>query len=171
MATIRLAALIVFLATLESVDADWWTNQAGGVVEATLDGFDGARVTLVRTNGAVLRLPLSALSAADQRRARLQSAQSIAPAFVQTAYADARSVLDRFDCLPAHQQTPEARRRAVHMARSVFDARIKARATELEDKTVLEEVRRLRSSLGNLEQNQPGPNQSRSPQIGSEMPR
>ncbi len=157
----HLAALIVFLAALGAAEADSWTNQAGGVIEATLESFDGARVTLVRTNGAVLRLPLSALSAADQRRARLQSAQSIAPDFVRTAYTDARSVLDRFDRLPAHQQTPEARRRALHMARSVFDARIKARAAELQDKTVLEEVRHLRTSLGDPPQDQPDPSKGK----------
>jgi hypothetical protein len=94
-------------------------------------------------------VPLSALCRADQRRVRVQRAQSIAPDFVKAAYKDAVVVLDRFGCLPADQQTAEGWKKAVHMACLVFDARIKARSAELTDKDVLEEVKRLRALLAN----------------------
>lgn len=145
----RLVASILFLslAVAGRAEAELWTNQAGQVIEATFKGFDGSSVTLVRTNGMPLRLPLSALCKEDQRRVRLQANQSLAPDFVQTAYRDARSVLDRFERLPPNQQTPEARQKAVNMACSVFDARVNARAGELKDPAVKDEVKRLRDSL------------------------
>jgi hypothetical protein len=146
MQTARLVLLSALLAA--STQADLWTNQAGRVIEARLDGFDGSQVTLVRTNGAVLKLPLKALCPADQRRVQLQHGRSIAPLFVQAACRDARSVLDRFERLPAEQRTEEARAQAQRMACAVFDARLKPRLGELKDKQVLEEVKRLRASLG-----------------------
>jgi hypothetical protein len=147
MLTTHLMVLTLFLAPLAPAAAESWTNQAGRVLEAALRDFDGAYVTLARTNGASFRLPLAALCVSDQRRVRLQSAQSIAPAFVQAAYNDARSILDRFASLPPSRQTPEGRSRAVLMACSVFDTRLKARAAELQEMGVQGEVRRLRASL------------------------
>jgi hypothetical protein len=144
-----LIVVVVFLASLTQLAAELWTNQASRVIEGTLKDFDGAWVTLVRTNGMALRLPLSVLCASDQRRVLLQSARSIAPDFVQAAYKDARSVLDRFESLPAHQQTSEGRKRAVLMACSVFDTRIKTRAAELQEKALQDEVQRLRLSFAN----------------------
>jgi hypothetical protein len=152
MLTTRLLVLAVLLAALGPVRADMWTNQAGRVIEARLKEFDGVWVTLVRTNSSTLRLPLSALCKTDQRRVRAQKSQSIAPGFVQAAYKDAVGILERFQRLPADQQTAEGREKAVHMACSVFDARVNARSAELTDKDVLYEVRRLRASLANRAQ-------------------
>jgi hypothetical protein len=143
----RLLWLLVVLAALSPARADLWTNQAGRVIEARLDACDGVWVTLVRTNGSPLKIPLSALCPADQRRARVQKALSVAPGFVKAAYKDAMTVMDRFERLPAEKQTPEGRQQAVSMARSVFDARLQARAPELTDKDVIEEVKRLRAAL------------------------
>jgi hypothetical protein len=147
----RMASLFVLSGLLAAVAPAWadlWTNQAGRVIEARLQEFDGAQVTLVRTNGAVLKLPLKALCPSDQRRVELLHGRSIAPPFVLGAYRDARTVLDRFDRLPAEQQTPEARQKAVNMACAVFDARLRGRFAELSDKDVQSEVKRLRDSLG-----------------------
>jgi hypothetical protein len=147
----RIAPLVVLsgmLAGAAPAWADLWTNQAGRVIEARLEEFDGSQVTLVRTNGSVVRLPLKVLCAADQRRVQQQCGQSIAPAFVQAAYRDARSVLDRFERLPAEQRTEEARAQTARMACAVFDARLKPRLGELKDSQVLEEVKRLRALLG-----------------------
>jgi hypothetical protein len=146
----RTAHLLLFMAlfgALGPAQAETWTNQAGRAIEARLADFDGVWVTLVRTNAATLRLPLSALCAADQRRVRVQKAQSIAPSFVMAAYKNARTVLERFERLPAEQQTAAGRTNAGHMACSIFDARLKARSSELTEKAVLEEVQRLRALL------------------------
>jgi hypothetical protein len=144
---LRPLVLLMLVGSLAPVQGEMWTNQAGRVIEARLEACQGDWVTLVRTNGAVLKLPLSALRPADQRRARLQKAQSIAPAFVLAAYKDAHAVLDRFERLPADQQTAASRAAANQMACSVFDARLKARAAELTDKAVLDEVKNLRALL------------------------
>jgi hypothetical protein len=138
---------MALFAALAPVQAESWTNQAGRVIEARLGSFDGVSVTLIRTNGSSLRLPLSALSNADQRRVRLQKAQSIAPDFVRSADHDARAVLERFERLPDDQRTAEGRKKAVHMACSIFDARVKARSAEVSDKEVLDEIKRLRALL------------------------
>jgi len=144
---IFLLALAALLAVPSGALADTWTNQAGRVIEARLADFDGVWVTLVRSNAAPLRLPLSALCASDQRRVRLQRAQSVAPPFVMAAYKDALTVLERFERLPADQQTAEARDQAARMACAVFDARVTVRSADLRDKDVAAEVRRLRASL------------------------
>jgi hypothetical protein len=127
--------------------ADLWTNQAGRVIEARLEAFDGASVTLTRTNGAHLKLPLSALCPTDQQRVLSQMGRSVVPAFIQAAYRDARTIIDQFERLPTGLQTEQGRASSVRMAREVFDARLKPRLNELKDKNVLEEVQRLRASL------------------------
>jgi hypothetical protein len=126
---------------------EYWTNQAGRVIEGQLEKFDGAWLTLLRTNGTALRLPLSALCKPDQQRVLVQNALSIAPGFVIAAYKDATSVLERYNRLPLDQQTPEARRASTHMACAVFDGRISPRKAELADKAVQVEVKRLRALL------------------------
>jgi hypothetical protein len=127
--------------------ADLWTNQAGRVIEARLETFDGATVTLARTNGSHLRLPLGSLCQEDQTRVRLQAGRSIAPAFVHAAYRDAKAVMEQFDRLPAERRTDEARSASIRMACAAFDARLKPRLDELKDKRIQEEIRRLRVSL------------------------
>ena len=139
--------LVLLLCLGSTVQADLWTNQAGKVLEGTLGEFDGVSVTLVRTNGSILKLPLTALSPTDQQRVRMQKHQSIAPDFVKAAYRDATVPLERFGRLPAQQQTAEARAKAAQMAVLVFDTRLKARSAELTNQAVLEEVKRLRSLL------------------------
>jgi hypothetical protein len=146
------ARLLIFVGLLAAVGlarAEWWTNQAGRVIEAKLGDFDGVWVTLVRTNATTLRMPLSALCENDQRRVLLQQGLSIAPDFVKAAYNDAVAVLARLERLPDGQRTEEGRKKAVLMACSVFDARIGARSAEITDKAVLAEVKRLRSLLAN----------------------
>jgi len=147
MRIIRLFVLLACFATPIALYADVWTNQAGHVIEAKLHAFDGATVTLVRTNGSQLKLPLSALSKPDQNRVRLKSGQAVAPAFVHDAFRDAREVLDRFERLSDEQRTDEGRLAATRMACAIFDARIKPRLHELKAPTVLAEVQRLRASL------------------------
>lgn len=127
--------------------ADLWTNQAGRILEAALEKFDGASVTFVRTNGARLVLPLRALSPADQRRVKQRTGHTVVPAFVQGAYLDARSILDRFEALPAEQRTDEARAGATRTACAVFDGRVEPRRRELKDPEVARETRRLRDAL------------------------
>jgi len=146
----RITHLVVLLACFApplQLCADLWTNQAGHVIEAKLQSFDGATVTLVRTNGSQLKLPLSALSKADQNRVRLKSGQAVAPAFVHDAFRDAKEILEKFERLPDEQRTDEARIAATRMACAIFDARLKPRMHELKAPAVLEEVRRLRASL------------------------
>jgi hypothetical protein len=146
----RITHLVVLLACLVAplqLCADLWTNQAGHVIDAKLQAFDGATVTLVRTNGSQLKLPLSALSKADQNRVRLKSGQAVAPAFVHDAYRDAKEILDKFERLSDEQRTDEARLAATRMACAIFDARLKPRLHELKAPTVLREVQRLRASL------------------------
>jgi len=146
----RINHLVVLLACFASplrLRADLWTNQAGHVIEAKLQTFDGATVTLLRTNGSQLKLPLSALSKADQNRVRLKTGKAVAPAFVHDAFRDAKEVLEKFDRLPDEQRTNEARAAATRMACAIFDARLKPRLQELKAPSVLEEVRRLRASL------------------------
>lgn len=117
------------------------------MIEARLEAFDGAWVTLARTNGSQVRLPLSALCQADRNRVRQQTGHSVAPAFVQGAYRDARVILEQFERLPAEQRTEEGRAGSIRMACAVFDARLKPRMEELKDKDVFDEVRLLRASL------------------------
>ncbi len=142
-----LVLLSGLLAGAAPARGDLWTNQAGRVVEARLEAFDGAWVTLVRTNGSQLKLPLGALCPADQRRVRLQTGQSVAPAFVQAAYRDAKAVLEKFDRLPAERRTEEARVASIGLACAAFDARLKPRLGELKEPGVSNEVRRLRALL------------------------
>jgi hypothetical protein len=144
--TAPVVILACFIAPLR-LCADLWTNQAGHVIEAKLQAFDGATVTLVRTNGSQLKLPLSALSKADQNRVRLKSGQAVAPAFVHDAYRDAREVLDKFERLSEEQRTEEGRAAATRMACAIFEARLKPRVAELKAPAVLREVQRLRASL------------------------
>ena len=143
----RLAFLALLVAGLTPARGEMWTNQAGHVIEARLGEFDGVWVTLERTNGSALRLPLSALREPDQRRVRLLKGQTVAPAFVQAAYRDAVTILERFERLPAAQQTAEGWKQAANLACATFDARIQARATELTNAVVLAEVQRLRVAL------------------------
>src|SRR5512138_2791417 len=131
MGLVRLYFLVLFVMALAPARADTWTNQAGRVIEARLGEFDGVWVTLLRSNAAPLRLPLSALCPADQRRVRLLKGQSIAPDFVRAAYRDATTVLQRFERLPADQQTADGWTKAVRMACSLFDARVNARSAQL----------------------------------------
>jgi hypothetical protein len=147
MRTANLAVLLGWLAMAAPLRADLWTNQAGRVIEARLEAFDGASVTLTRTNGSLLRLPMSALSQTDQHRVRLQTGHSLVPAFVQGAYRDARAVLEQFERLPAERRTEPARTATIRMACAVFDARLKPRLGELKDKDILEEIRRLKAAL------------------------
>ena len=149
MPTACLIVFIVAFAAQGSVRAEMWTNQAGRVIEAKLGEFDGTWITLVRTNGATLKLPLSALREADQHRVRRHKAQSIAPSFVMAAYLDAVTVLRRFDRLPADQRTTESWQKAVQMAYSIFDARISVRSAEITDNAVRAEIRRIRAALAN----------------------
>ncbi len=142
----RILALLLLLAA-ERAWAELWTNQAAKVIQGNLEHFDGATVTLARTNGATLTLPLSAFCAADQRRVLAWSRRSVAPEFVWSAYRDAAAALARFDRLPADQQTAEARGKAANMARSVFDARVQPRSAELASPAVLQEVSRIRGLL------------------------
>ena len=143
----RLVLLLACFATPLRLCADLWTNQAGHVIEAKLQSFDGATVTLVRTNGSQLKLPLSALSKSDQDRVRLKSGQAVAPAFVHDAFRDAKEILDKFERLSDEQRTEEARIAATRMACAVFDARMRPRLAELKSPAVLREVQRLRASL------------------------
>jgi hypothetical protein len=146
----RMECLLLFLllfAAPVAARGEMWTNQAGRVIEARLGEFDGIWVTLLKTNSSVLKVPLSALCEADQRRVRLLKGQTIAPPFVQSAYLDAASVLRRFERLPADQQTLEGWKKAANMACSVFDARISARSAQMTNQAVLEEVQRLRAAL------------------------
>ncbi len=138
---------ISLLALVCCAQAEFWTNQAGQVIEARLETCDGKSVTFIKKNGTKLKMPLSSLSQGDQRRVRLQQGLSIAPEFVKTAYNDARDVWTRFEKLPAHQQTEEIRKKTANMACAVFDARVSARMAEITDKGVIEEVQRLRSIL------------------------
>jgi len=142
-----LTVLIGLLTMAPPLWADLWTNQAGRVIEARLETFDGSQVTFARTNGTSLKFPLSALCQTDQHRVRLQTGYSVAPAFVQSAYRDAKAVIEKFERLPAGQRTKEAIAASTRMACAVFDARLKPRLEELKDKDVLEEIRRLRTSL------------------------
>ncbi len=146
----RLTHLVVLLACFVAplqLCADLWTNQAGHVIEANLKSFDGSTVTLVRTNGTLLKLPLSALSKADQNRVLLKSGKTVAPTFVHDAYRDAKEILDKFERLADEQRTDEARVAATRMACAVFDSRLKPRLAELKSPAVLREVQRLRASL------------------------
>jgi hypothetical protein len=147
MRIIHLVVLLACFAAPLQLRADLWTNQAGHVIEAKLQSFDGATVTLVRTNGSQLKLPLSALSQADQNRVRLKSGKAVAPAFVHDAFRDAKEILNKFERLPDEQRTDEARIAATRMACAIFDARLKPRMQELKAPSVLAEVRRLRASL------------------------
>ncbi len=146
-AALRLLFCAMLLTTTASARAESWTNQAGRVIEARLGECDGAWVTLIRTNGVRVRLPLSALSKPDQQRARLQKALSVAPAFVVAAYKDASLVLQRYASLPSDQQTQAGRNAAIQMACAVFDNRIRTRQAELKDQAVRLEVARLREQL------------------------
>jgi hypothetical protein len=58
MRIIHLVVLLACFAPPLPLCADLWTNQAGHVIEAKLQSFDGATVTLVRTNGSQLNLPM-----------------------------------------------------------------------------------------------------------------
>ena len=127
--------------------ADLWTNQAGRAIEARLKAFDGASVTLTRTNGSSLQLPLSALCPTDQQRVLSQMGHSVAPAFVQAAYRDARRIIEQFERLPTEQQTGQGRAASIRMAREVFEARLKPRLDELKEKNVFQELQHLRASL------------------------
>ena len=147
MRIIHLAVLLTCFAAPLRLYADLWTNQAGHVIDAKLQSFDGATVTLVRTNGSQLKLPLSALSKSDQDRVRLKSGQAVAPAFVHDAFRDAKEILDKFERLSDEQRTEEARIAATRMACAVFDARMRPRLAELKSPAVLREVQRLRASL------------------------
>lgn len=139
--------LLGCLTIATSLRADLWTNQAGRVIEARLEALDGASVTLTRTSGAQLRLPLSALCPTDQQRVLAQMGRSPGPAFVQAAYRDARAIIDQFERLPAGLQTEQGRAASKRMAREAFEARLKPRLDELKDRNVLGEVQRLRASL------------------------
>jgi hypothetical protein len=145
----KLALLLALSAALSSVGvrAELWTNQAGKIIEAELAKIEGTTVTLVRTNGSRIVLPLSALSKADQQRAKRQTGETVAPPVAQAAYRDARAILERFAALPAGQRTPEARTAAIRTACAVFDGRLKPHAVELQDANVAEEVKRMRDSL------------------------
>jgi hypothetical protein len=147
MSTARYLVGLLLLVTLCWARAEMWTNQAGRVVEARLQSFDGVSVTLVKTNAQTLQIPLASLCAADQRRVRQQAGLSIAPEFVQAAYRDASAVLARFDSQPASRKTGEGRTKAALMACSVFDARMGVRAQEITDQAVRDEIKRLRSLL------------------------
>jgi len=142
-----LAIACGWLVLLLPLQAELWTNQAGRVIDATLEKFDGASVTFVRTNGSRLVLPLLALTVADQQRVKLKSGHTVVPVFVQAAYRDACSVLDRFGKLPAAQRSDNARTKATRMACAVFDARLEPRQQELKDPEVRREIKRLRASL------------------------
>jgi hypothetical protein len=143
----RLFAIALLFGALGAARAENWTNQAGRVIEGRLAKFDGLSVTLVRTNGVTVRLPLSALCKADQQRVLIRNDFSIAPGFVVAAYKDAVLVLEKYQRLPPEQQTAEARKAAVQMACAVFDGRLRARRSELTDKAVQDEVTRLRAVL------------------------
>ena len=147
MLTARLVLLAMLLGAAAPARSESWTNQAGRVIEGRLGDFDGVWLTLIRTNGLPLRLPLSALCKADQRRVLAQKSLAIVPDFVTAAYKDAGTVLERYDRLPPEQQTPEARQGAVQMACAVFDGRVNPRKAELDDKAVQDEVKRLRTQL------------------------
>ena len=147
MRTAGIIAISGWLAMSWPLSADLWTNQAGRVIEARLEAFDGAWVTLALTNGSSLRLPLGSLCQADQYRVRRQTGHSLAPAFVHSAYRDARKIIKQFERLPPEQRTEEARAGCARLARAIFDARLKPRLDELKDKDVLEEVGHLRVSL------------------------
>ena len=148
MRSTRLLLLLACLVFTLSARGDLWTNQAGRVIEGKLEAFDGATVTLLRTNGSQFKLPLTALCQTDQQRVRLRTGQSSVPPFVQAAYRDARAVVEQFDRLPEAQRTEEARLGSIRMACAVFDARLQPRLGELKDKNVLQQISQLRASLG-----------------------
>jgi hypothetical protein len=143
----RPSLLIVVCFLQFAAGAELWTNMAGRTIEATLEKFDGVTVTFTRTNGTSLTMPLRVLNLPDQQRVKIRSGHNIAPAFVQGAYRDARTVLDRFEALPAERRTEEARAAAIRTACAIFDARLKPRASELQNPQVRDEIKRLRDSL------------------------
>jgi hypothetical protein len=144
---IPVSAFGALLLALNACFADTWTNQAGQALSATLLAFEGGFVTLQTTNGATLRMPLSALCDADQGRVRARHGESPAPAFVQTAYRDARAVLARYGRLPAARRTVEGERGARRMALALFDARVNAGGATNLDAAVRAELVRMRGQL------------------------
>jgi hypothetical protein len=127
MRTMCRIVLLGVITTAMPLWADLWTNQAGRVIEARLEAFDGTQVTLTRTNGSRLKLPIGALSQADQDRVRRQAGHSLAPAFVEAAYRDAKAVIEQFRSLPSERRTEKRRAASIQMACAVFDARLKPR--------------------------------------------
>ena len=142
-----LFALAFLACVVSSLHAEFWTNQAGRVMEGKLNQFDGVTVTILKTNGVRLQIPLTALCEADQRRVRAQTGQSIAPLFVQAAYRDALTVLAQFDRLPPEQKSEDNAIKARRTAQAVFDARLKPRMRELQQPDVRQEIKRLRFTL------------------------
>ncbi len=147
MPAFRVLVCTGLLAAVAVAHAENWTPKAGRVIEARLGECDGAGVTVIRTNGLRVRLPLSALAKPDQQRALTQRALSIVPAFVTAAHKDASMVLQRYELLPSSQQTQEARNASIQMACAIFDSRIHAGRAELKDPAVMAEVRSLRAEL------------------------
>lgn len=146
----RAISLVVLFASFTlpvQLLGEQWTNQAGRVIEARLEAFDGVLVTFARTNGLLLKIPVSALCEKDQHRVRLQTGHSLAPAFVHDAYRDAKAIIERFERFPTAQRTEEAWTATRRMACAIFDARLQPRRDELTHKAVAEEVRRLRNAL------------------------
>lgn len=140
-------ALLPFAVTAPVTRADTWTNLAGHFIQATLVDYANGQATLQPSNGAAMRIPLSALCAADQRRIRLQYSEPIAPAFVAASYRDAAALLDRYDRLPPGRRSPEEREKVARQAIALFDQRLAANATHRFDAAERAEVNRLRDSL------------------------
>jgi len=137
----------LILSSALSARADAWTNLAGHVIQAALVGYENGQATLQLTNGTAMRIPLSALCEADQRRIRLRYNEPVAPDYALAAYRDASALLIRYGRLPPERKSPEEREKVVRQALAVFDQRIVSRGASRLDAAVRAEVDRLRDSL------------------------
>ena len=142
-----LTLVFLVLGSILTARGEFWTNQAGKVIEGRIESIAGSTILLVRTNGSQMKIPLQALAQPDQRRALSQVGRTFAPEFVQVAYRDACAILEQFDRLAPELRTEAAATKARRLACSVFDARLKPRSAELQQTEVQTEVQRLRAAL------------------------
>jgi hypothetical protein len=124
--------------------AEVWTNQAGHTLSGSLAGYAGGYVSFSLTNGATMRMPLSALRAEDQRRVLRMRGESVAPEFARQACRDAAAILARYDAIPEERRSGADRQRAWRMALAAFDERIAAHGTvglSAEERSAIDELR------------------------------
>lgn len=75
--------------------AETWTNQAGKVIAGKLLRLEGEQAVLQRTNGHLLRVPLSSFTPADQVRAREQTGTEKFPAELRAPLEQAEADIRR----------------------------------------------------------------------------